>query len=230
MDRAYFVGTGPSNDQPQGILTVALPSTAGPVDYSTIVTAAGIVRGKGGQPNAVYLNPQDLTALQLATDGMNRPLIQPDPTQAMSETIAGLRIWATPAVPAGGALVAESAQIVVALRQDATVAVSQDAAFNTGRSLVRVIARTDVGVGDVNGLCEVASATRHGSRTVSGPHNADDDMPVDPDCDAVPSDLRLLAGLGPVTVMSEDGVSSDTLVLVPGLWGHSRRLEEDDAS
>ncbi len=155
VDRAYFVGTGPSNDQPQGILTQALPIHDGAVDYAGIVTAAGIVRGKGGRPDSLYLNPSDLTALQLAVDGLNRPLIQADPTQGMSETIAGLRIWATPAVPAATALVAEAAQVVVCLRQDATVATSSDASFHTDASLVRVVARTDVGINDVDGLCEI---------------------------------------------------------------------------
>jgi HK97 family phage major capsid protein len=159
-DKAYFVGEGPSNDQPQGVMTLALPTHPGAVDYPGIVTAAGIVRGKGGAPNVLYLNPADLTGLQLATDGMDRPLIQPDPAQGMSESIAGLRLWPTPAIDAGEALVAEAAQIVVALRQDATVAVSEDYAFNTDAALVRVIARTDVGVGDVNGLCRIAAAAR----------------------------------------------------------------------
>ena len=159
VDKAYLAGTGPSNDQPQGILTGALPTTPAPVDYTTIVTAAGIVRGKGGKPDSLYINPGDLTTLQLAVDGLNRPLIQPDPTQGMSETIAGLRIWPTPAVPAGEALVAEAAQVVIALRQDATVSVSTDAGFNTDASLVRVIARTDVGINDVNGLCQISGTT-----------------------------------------------------------------------
>lgn len=167
VDKAYFVGTGPSNDQPQGILTQALPSTPGPVDYTTIVTAAGIVRGKGGRPDSLWVSPADLTALQLAVDGLNRPLIQPDPAQAMSETIAGLRIWATPAVPAGSALVAEAAQVIVCLRQDATVAVSTDASFNADASLVRVIARTDVGVNDVNGLCEITGTGTQSIETMS---------------------------------------------------------------
>lgn len=155
-DRAYFAGTGGSANQPTGILTLAgLPSHVGAVDYAGLVTAAGTVSAAGGQPNAAYVNPADLTALQLAVDGMNRPLIQPDPTQGMAQTIAGLRVWSTPAVPAATALVAEADQIVVALRQDATVAVSQDAAFSTDASLVRVVARTDIGVNDVKGLCVI---------------------------------------------------------------------------
>ena len=156
-DHAYFDGTGAANNQPTGILTLALPGHVGQVDYAGIVTAAGIVRGKGGKPDALYINPSDLTALQLAVDGMNRPLIQPDPTQGMSETIAGMRIWATPAVPATEALIAESKQIVVCLRQDATVAVSSDASFGSDASLVRVIARTDIGLNDADGLCHITA-------------------------------------------------------------------------
>jgi hypothetical protein len=56
-----------------------------------------------------------------------------------------------------------------------------------------------------------------------------DALPRDPDWDDVPEDLAILAGLGePVTVIEPDGVSRDTLVIVPGLFGHARRLTEDD--
>jgi HK97 family phage major capsid protein len=155
VDRAYLVGAGPTTDEPTGVMTLTLPEHEGAVDYAGIVTAAGTVRGAGGRPNALFLNPSDLTALQLATDGMDRPLIQADPTQGMAETIAGLRVWATPAITAGEALIAEASQLVIALRQDATVAVSDQAAFGSDGSMVRVICRTDVGVNDEAGLCKI---------------------------------------------------------------------------
>jgi HK97 family phage major capsid protein len=158
-DRAYFTGTGAANNQPTGILTLpGLPAHIGPVDYAGIVTAAGLVRAAGGSPDAVYLNPADLTALQLVVDGNNRPLIQPDPSQGMSETISGLRIWTTPAVAAATALIAEAAQIVVAVRRDASVAVSQDAEFASDGTVCRVIARTDIGVNDLDGLAVIRAA------------------------------------------------------------------------
>ena len=165
-DRAYFAGTGAANDQPTGVLTLAgLPSYVGAVDYTGVVSASGVVRAAGGIPNALYLSPTDLTQLQLAVDGMDRPLIQPDPTQGMAQTIAGLRVWATPAVPAATALVAEAAQVVIALRQDATVAVSTDASFGSDASLVRVIARTDIGVNDIKGLCVIKAASQQASKS-----------------------------------------------------------------
>jgi HK97 family phage major capsid protein len=72
-DKAMFNGTG--GKQPVGILNItpALPSGVGAVDYAGIVTAAGIVRAAGGTPDAAYVNPADLTTLQLATDANDGP-------------------------------------------------------------------------------------------------------------------------------------------------------------
>lgn len=154
-DRAYFAGTGAGNNQPVGILTIAgLPSyPSAAVDYAALVTAAGMVRAEGGTPNVAYVNPADLTALQLALDANDRPLIQPDASQGMSETIAGLVVWPTPAVPATQALVAQADQILVAVRKDASVEVSEHAKFTSDGTVARVIVRTDVGVNDPSGLC-----------------------------------------------------------------------------
>lgn len=153
VDRACFVGTGPANNQPTGILTIpGLPSVTGPVDYAGIVGASGLVRAAGGVPTALYVNPTDYTALQLVTGSDDRPLISGDPTAGAPPVIAGLNVWPTPAVPAGQALVAEPAQIVVAVREDASVQVSEHAVFTADGTAARVIARVDVGVNDVKGL------------------------------------------------------------------------------
>ena len=55
-----------------------------------------------------------------------------------------------------------------------------------------------------------------------------DEMPRDPDWDAVPEELVLLSGLngGVATVICDDGVSQDQLVIVPALFAHARRLRE----
>jgi HK97 family phage major capsid protein len=165
IDRAFFSGTG--GDQPQGILTLtpALPGVVGPVDYPHIVQAAGLVRAAGGVPNALYLNPADLTALQLVTAADDRPLIQSDPSAPMSETIAGLRIWPTPAVPASTAVVAQADQLVVAVRQDASVAISTDAQFANDGTVARVVARADIGVNDPDGLARITATTGRSAKS-----------------------------------------------------------------
>ena len=54
-----------------------------------------------------------------------------------------------------------------------------------------------------------------------------DDMPPDPDLDHVDEELLLLAYSGrPVTLISEDGVGPATVVIVPSLFGHARRMAE----
>jgi HK97 family phage major capsid protein len=73
----------------------------------------------------------------------------------MGATIAGLTVWQTPGVPAGTAIVADATQIVVVVREDASVAVSDQFAFNADGTVVRVIARVDVGVNDPDGLAVV---------------------------------------------------------------------------
>ena len=128
-DRAMFNGTG--GKQPTGILNItpALPSHVGTVDYAGLVTAAGIVRAAGGVPNAAYVNPADLTALQLATDANDRPLVG-STEGGIGATVAGLTLWPTPALPAATAVVdadgtvvrvvaPQADQIVVAVREDA---------------------------------------------------------------------------------------------------------------
>jgi HK97 family phage major capsid protein len=164
VDRAFFAGAG--GEQPTGILTMtpALPSVIGAVDYAHIVEAAGLVRAAGGVPNALYLNPADLTALQLVTAADDRPLIQSDPTQPMAERIAGLRIWATPAVPAATAVVAMASQLVVAVRRDASVAISQDAKFTADGTVARVVARADIRVGDPDGLAVIKATSARAAK------------------------------------------------------------------
>jgi hypothetical protein len=57
-----------------------------------------------------------------------------------------------------------------------------------------------------------------------------DELPADPDLDHVPEELRLLAGLdhGQPLVLCEDGVGRAALAIAPGLFGHARRLQEDE--
>jgi HK97 family phage major capsid protein len=152
-DRAIFAGAG--GKQPTGILVnaeVPLPDHPGAVDYEGLVRAAGVVRAEGGEPDAAYISPLDLVELQLESDGADRPLLQ-SANDGPAQIVAGLRLFPTPALAQGEALVAEARQIVVAVRKDAEVAFSTDAAFDEDGTAARVIARLDAGVNDTAGLC-----------------------------------------------------------------------------
>jgi HK97 family phage major capsid protein len=71
------------------------------------------------------------------------------------QQIAGLNIYSTPALAAGTAIVAQASEILVALRRDPTIEVSDQALFSKDGTVARVIARLDAGVGDADGLCKI---------------------------------------------------------------------------
>jgi hypothetical protein len=132
---------------------VGAPDSTGStaVDRAGLVKAAGLVRAAGGDPRVAFISAADHTAMELATDGFDRPLLG-DPTDGAPQRCAGLDLFPTPALSAGKAIVADPSCIVVALRQDPSVAFSSDAAFDLDGTKVRVTARADVGVRDLNGI------------------------------------------------------------------------------
>jgi HK97 family phage major capsid protein len=130
------------------------------ITIDSLIEAAGKIAAVGGQAKAVFLNPADNTKLMLEKDTQKRPLLTPDYSGGPSSTIYGLALWQTPAITAGTALVAAPEQIVVAVRQDASVAVSADVSFTQDASVCRVIARLDCGVNDPKGLTSIAATMR----------------------------------------------------------------------
>ena len=157
-DRALFIGGG--SLAPAGFLNTSPAlqpvNAGGTILYSDVVTAGGSIAAYGGRADSLYVNPRDYTRLQLATDGMNRPLIQPDATRGGAISIAGMRVHVTPGLGAGTALVAQADQLVVAVREDASVTFSSESAFTTDATQVRVVCRVDGGVADANGVCVIS--------------------------------------------------------------------------
>jgi HK97 family phage major capsid protein len=90
-DRAMFNGTG--GKQPTGILNItpALPTVAHARLHRDRHRRGHGPRG-GRRAERVYVNPADLTALQLATDANDRPLIGATET-GVGASVAGLTIW-----------------------------------------------------------------------------------------------------------------------------------------
>jgi HK97 family phage major capsid protein len=152
---------GAGGKAPTGVYGQAGQHVVSPnITIDSLIEASGKIAGIGGQARAVFLNPADNTKLMLEKDTQKRPLLTPDYSGGPSSTVYGLALWQTPAITAGTALVADPAQIVVAVRQDATVAVSADVAFTSDASVARVIARLDCGVNDPKGLVSIAATMR----------------------------------------------------------------------
>ena len=154
-DRAILGGAG--GKEPLGVFSQAGQHVAGPVTIDSLIDAAGLVSDVGGQARVAYVNPADFTALQKEKDANDRPLLTPDFSGGPSSTVYGLSLWSTKGVAAATALVCDPSQIIVAVRQDPTVAVSTDALFTQDGAVCRVICRIDCGVNDPNGLVSIAA-------------------------------------------------------------------------
>lgn len=151
IDDALLTGAGHTAHEPQGLVGwPGLPTSTAhnPATYSGLANGAAIVRAAGGKPDTAFVHPSDHLDLQLATDGSDRPLLQ-STEDGPAEVVAGLRVWPTPAVSQGYGLVCEAGQILVGLRQDASLSVSSDAAFGRDAALIRATARVDVAPADV---------------------------------------------------------------------------------
>jgi HK97 family phage major capsid protein len=161
--------TGAGGKAPSGIYNQAGNHVvSATVTIDSLIEAAGKIAAVGGQARAAYLNPADHTKLMLEKDAQKRPLLTPDYSGGPSSTIYGLALWHTPAITAGTALVVDPAQIVVAVRQDASVAVSADASFTSDAAICRVIARLDCGVNDPKGLTSIAATTMAAAEAKAG--------------------------------------------------------------
>jgi HK97 family phage major capsid protein len=155
-DRAFLTGAG--GKAPRGVYGQAGQNVAAAtITIDSLIDAAGLVADVGGQATVAYVHPSDHTALMKEKDSNSRPLLTPDYSGGPSSTVYGLALWATKGIAAGTALVCDPAQIVVAVRNDPTVAVSTDAAFALDGAICRVVARADVGVNDPNGLVSIAA-------------------------------------------------------------------------
>jgi HK97 family phage major capsid protein len=163
-DRAILNGSDPKG--PVGVYGQAGQHVVGPITIDHLIDAAGLIADVGGQARVAYVHPTNHTALMKEKDSQGRPLLTPDFAFGPSSTIYGLAVWATKGVALDTALVCDPAQIVVAVRNDPTVAVSSDAIFTADGSICRVIARLDCGVNDANGLVSIAATATAEATTV----------------------------------------------------------------
>jgi HK97 family phage major capsid protein len=162
-DRAILSGTG--GKQPTGVVSQAGGHVTGGISIDGLINASGQIAAVGGTARAAFLNPADVTTLMPSKDGQQRPLLGPDYVGGPTSTVYGVVLWPTPAMPAGTALVADPKQIVVAVRNDPTVAVSTDAIFTQDGAVARVIARLDGAVNDPRGLVTISATAVQASKS-----------------------------------------------------------------
>ena len=156
VDQAAFSSAAATATTPAGLLSYALPGTGtgGKVDIDGILDAVGAIQGHGGAPDTVFLNPLDLTSLRkLKASGTGQYLLAPDGASVEgtpATRVGGCALIPTNGLSAGHALVAEARFVQLAIRKDAAVDFSGDAAFTNDAVVARVTMRVDWSIGDPN--------------------------------------------------------------------------------
>jgi HK97 family phage major capsid protein len=159
LDATAFSASAETSTTPAGLLNGLTPdATPTAVEIDSILDGIGKVEGFGGAANAVYINAADLTAIRKSKSSGGVYLALPggsvtgDISQPGVEVIGGARMFVSPGIPAGTALVADARFIQVAVRRDISVDFSEDSAFTQDAVVARVTARLDWALGDRNAV------------------------------------------------------------------------------
>jgi hypothetical protein len=154
-----FSNAAATAKSPAGLLHAsrALPSATGTVNVATIRARIAALLAIGARPNAIYVSG---TGLRRARRGGGRhgaraASARPDPAGRADHRRRRLHV-----VPltAGTAIVAESRQLLVGLRQDAQVEFSEHARFSADAILARVVLRATFDVNDATGVSVIKPA------------------------------------------------------------------------
>lgn len=153
VDQAAFSSNAATSTVPAGLLSYTLPGTGagGVVDLDHIIAGVGQVESHGGAPDTCFLNPADITKLRQLKATTGQYILAPDAADvegAPATRIAGCQLLPTNGLAAGHALVCEARYVQVAIRRDAAVDFSGDAAFTNDGVVARVTMRVDWSVGD----------------------------------------------------------------------------------
>ena len=162
VDAAAFSSAAATSTVPAGLLSYTLPGTGagGKVDIDGILDGVGAVQGHGGAPDTVFANPADITAIRkLKASGTGQYLLAPDGASvegSPATRVGGCALIPTAGLTAGHALVAEARFVQLAIRRDASVDFSADAAFTNDAVVARVTMRVDWNIGDPNAFYLIA--------------------------------------------------------------------------
>lgn len=159
-DKGMLIGAGHDDDEPRGLLTVAggisTDATLSPATWEGLARAASALRGNSARPDVAFISVEDLLALQLEADQNGRPLVG-DPESGAPGVVAGLKLFASPAIPESTALVAEARQLAVVIRDDGRIDVDDSAFFGSDAWAVRGVARVEAGAVNPAGALIVGS-------------------------------------------------------------------------
>ncbi|MBO0767547.1 MAG: phage major capsid protein [Solirubrobacterales bacterium] len=165
IDATAFSTDPATTIAPAGLLSTLTPletESGAAVDIDSLLDGIGQVESEGGTPNAIYLHPQDLTALRkLRATDTGQYLLAPggqtgDLSQRPVESVGGAILYPTSGIATGSALVCDTNFVALGVSRDVAVEVSTDAEFERDAAVARVTARFDWQIADPKAVAWIA--------------------------------------------------------------------------
>ena len=161
LDAAFF-GTTVTNG-PSGIGSVAGVNTATSdfTDVDGFLEAISEIETAGATTTAFVIAPA--TALALAqlkklSTGSNEPLLAADAASPTKRSVAGVPLWASPAVAANTVWALDRSRTFVVLHGAVTLAVDESAYFSSDRIGIRVTLRAAFGFAHPASIAKISAA------------------------------------------------------------------------
>lgn len=172
MDVGLFSPTAITNGPTSLYLTPGiqtLTGTAPDASLDVYAQARGLLESAGAslQDLVVLLAPATFTSLSLlkrSATGLadaNAPILSPDPSVAAPRSLYGMPVVTSVncLAPSSGkvAYAVDKTQVIAVIRSDATVAVSEDAAFTSDSAVIRGTARWDLVVANPQAVVRITA-------------------------------------------------------------------------
>ncbi|TFD53210.1 phage major capsid protein [Cryobacterium sp. Hh11] len=137
-----------------GTQTVAA-TTALTIDH--LLSAQSKLEAAGAEREriAFYLNPAGWASIRGTKDSTGRYLLMPDLANADKPSLFGSKVFVTANMPAANALAVDLDQVVVGVGEDLKLAYSEDYAFNTNSTAIRLTTRLDLAILNALAVCKV---------------------------------------------------------------------------
>jgi HK97 family phage major capsid protein len=145
VDRAFFANL--AAPAPAGLESIAptyvIEATDRFTNLDSFAMALAAAESNGAQLTAFALNPMDALALAMIKDetGSARPLLGTDATNGTTRQVLGVPLKVTKHVPQGTVWGLPAARIMVVLREDVSLDISDQAYFSSDRVAIRATMR-----------------------------------------------------------------------------------------
>jgi HK97 family phage major capsid protein len=139
VDTDAFAGTGTASLN--GIIGQGVSTAVGPVSYDDLTDAVARIEATSGVASVIWCAPDVAAVLRKEKTGGSGDYLAGAPTLSPASTAWGLPVLTSANIPAGTAIVADGSRVFIGIRNDVSVAVSDQVRFDYDQVAFRATLR-----------------------------------------------------------------------------------------